>query len=132
MNNGEFELSMHEIIKLVGKDKSLMIELLEVFLETTRVDLHKLYIAVNEEDVKECGRVAHKLCSTYGYFTGAGVAEVMGLIEQNMKLGKQVSSVSRLLTQKQQTIDLIESHVEKYLLRLKSVDGEGCLLRMAA
>ncbi len=119
MNVNEFNISISEINKLIGDDKLALIEILEVFLDVSRSDLHSLYKAINEKDVTECGRIAHKISSTYGYFTGSGVAEVMGLIEQKMALGQQVSGIVNLLVEKQRTIELIESHVIKHILKLK-------------
>lgn len=113
MNSKLFEFS--EIEMFTGGDEKLMYRLMKLFISTSRIDMDRLYQAIDNKNIEACKSVAHKLCTTYAYFTNCRVKEVMSQILVNMNEEKNFQHVEFLMAHINNDIQQLDSLVSEYL-----------------
>ena len=115
MKKNNYEVSFKDIESYISSEPEVLKKFLKIFLETSREELSLLNTALYQKNLKNIEQIAYSLKSTYGYFTGSGISEVMDLISKNSKVDQDINFATKLLESIEQQLKQIDLQVSKYI-----------------
>ncbi len=113
---GFFDLSLLEEME----DSEYVAEILELFLNTTPVEINEIDTALEKDQFETVYRIAHKLKSSTGLLKATALFEVLVKIEEAAKL-KTKTDLAILCSRAKDEFDKIEAPLQEYLKEEKKL-----------
>ncbi len=78
-------MNFKELAENLGLEKDVLQEIVELFLETSASDLHKLRLAIDQEDTQQVVEAAHSIKGASGNLGFMAVSEVAKEVEMKAR-----------------------------------------------
>lgn len=98
-----------------------LIELLNAFLQTSEQNNTDFYDAITLRDITKIARASHSMKSTYSYFKGSAVSEVMKRIEYATYNNECFENIELYFDNIKNQINYIEGEVKE---RIEELGGD--------
>lgn len=113
--NVSFEiLDMNQLRSVTLEDEELMKEIVAALVEDASSQIAKIGQAIERDDIRECGRIAHSARGACGNVGAASLAALFSELEEQSRLGKS-EDCKRSINKLNAELEKLRSHITRVM-----------------